>query len=95
LNKVLKRFRDKESKKIYDKGDLYEHDNAERVAFLVESGFLEGVSEGGTPSFNVADHNSYQSMTKKELMDLLEKQGINFDKSQTKAEMIELLLGGE
>jgi hypothetical protein len=40
-NKVIKRFQDKESKKIHNVGDLYEHESADRVAFLVKKGFLD------------------------------------------------------
>jgi hypothetical protein len=40
-NRVVKIFRDKNSKKIYKEGDLYEHSDADRVAFLVDSGYLE------------------------------------------------------
>jgi hypothetical protein len=40
-NKVVKRFQDKESKDVYNVGDLFEHASAERVAFLVEHGFLD------------------------------------------------------
>ncbi|MDT0163824.1 hypothetical protein [Bacillus sp. AG4(2022)] len=40
-NRVAKLFRDKNSKKLYRKGDLYEHSDADRVAFLVDSGYLE------------------------------------------------------
>jgi hypothetical protein len=40
-NKVIKRFQDKESNEIHNVGDLYEHESAQRVAFLVEKGFLE------------------------------------------------------
>lgn len=40
-NVVNKRFQDKETKQIYDKGDLYEHENVERVTFLIEQGFLK------------------------------------------------------
>lgn len=41
-NKVLKSFRDKTDKsKLYKKGDTYTHEDANRVAFLVEKGYLE------------------------------------------------------
>jgi hypothetical protein len=37
---VKKRFQDKFTKKVYSKGDSYEHKDADRIAFLVEQGFL-------------------------------------------------------
>lgn len=40
--KVLQRFADKtDNKKIYNKGDSYTHEDAERVAFLIKKGFLQ------------------------------------------------------
>ncbi|WLR53556.1 hypothetical protein LC048_13590 [Mesobacillus subterraneus] len=46
--KVIKRFQDKETKEVYFRGDLYENDNSDRVAFLVEKGYLASadVQEG-------------------------------------------------
>lgn len=41
MPKVIKSFRDKYTKKIYRKGDSYTHKDEKRIAFLVESGFLE------------------------------------------------------
>ena len=39
---VIKKFRDKEdNKKIYNQGDLYRHEDAERVTFLIDKGFLD------------------------------------------------------
>jgi len=40
-HKVITSFRDKESKKVYKKGDSYTHENANRIAFLMDEGFLE------------------------------------------------------
>ncbi|UPO88332.1 hypothetical protein [Niallia sp. Man26] len=45
MGNVIKKFRDKETKKVFNPGDLYEHNNAERVTFLVEKGYLEGAKE--------------------------------------------------
>ncbi len=41
MGKVIKKFRDKLTKKTYQKGDSYSHDSEDRIAFLVEKGFLE------------------------------------------------------
>jgi hypothetical protein len=43
--KVIKNFHDKHDKELYKKGDLYEHESAERVAFLVDKGFLDEKEE--------------------------------------------------
>jgi hypothetical protein len=39
--KVNKRFRDKETLKIYDVGDSYSHEDDKRIAFLLKKGLLE------------------------------------------------------
>lgn len=45
-NKVIKSFKDKtDNKKLYQKGDPYSHSDDDRVAFLVEKGFLEEKSK--------------------------------------------------
>jgi hypothetical protein len=54
--KVINNFRDKESKKIYRKGDSYTHNDAERIAFLVDKGFLE-------KDETVTDENEYPKHT--------------------------------
>jgi len=44
--KVIKKFRDKtDNRKLYKKGDSYSHDNEERIAFLIDKGFLEEKSK--------------------------------------------------
>ncbi len=40
--KVIRPFIDKVSNNSYNEGDSYSHEDDERVAFLVEKGFLEG-----------------------------------------------------
>lgn len=40
-NRVIKRFKDKDSGKIYNAGAFYESESAERVDFLVSEGYLE------------------------------------------------------
>jgi hypothetical protein len=39
--KVLKRFKDKNTKEVYPEGALYHSDDEERVSFLQEEGYLE------------------------------------------------------
>ncbi|KAA6447585.1 hypothetical protein [Bacillus swezeyi] len=41
MYKVIVPFRDKATKKRYEKGDTFSSDNAERIAFLIEQGRLE------------------------------------------------------
>jgi len=41
INKIKTTFRDKSTKKLHKKGDTYKHEDAERVAFLLENGYLE------------------------------------------------------
>lgn len=47
-NIVKSAFIDKETKQEYKKGDSYKHKDAERVAFLVEKGFLEVNKKDGS-----------------------------------------------
>lgn len=95
MYKVIFPFRDKYNRqKIYRKGDLFHSDDEERIADLLNRGLIEGVSDD-TPSVDVAEHNEYQLMTKKELKALLKKKNIKFNSRQTKAELIQLLLGGD
>lgn len=40
--KVIKRFKERyENDKIYEKGDPYTYENEERIAFLMEQGYLQ------------------------------------------------------
>ncbi|MFJ7831795.1 hypothetical protein ACIQXU_16415 [Peribacillus sp. NPDC097284] len=40
-HKVKNKFRDKDTEKVFNQGDLYTHEDAERVTFLVEQGFID------------------------------------------------------
>lgn len=45
-HKVLKPFRDKtDNRKLYQKGDSYKHEDADRIAFLIEKGFIQEKSK--------------------------------------------------
>jgi hypothetical protein len=58
--KVIKRFQDKFTKKVHAIGDSYEHKDADRVAFLVEKGFLqegEGPKEPQEPGSEFPKHS--------------------------------------
>lgn len=55
--KVKANFRDKFTKKIYKKGDLYTHKDEKRIAFLIEKGFLEPAE---SPSENAKEQEPEQ-----------------------------------
>jgi hypothetical protein len=83
MYKVISVFHDiKDLKHIYLVGDEFVSDDKERIDNLIARGLIEGER---TPSTD--------SLTKKELIELLKEKGIEFDEKQTKAEMIELLKG--
>jgi len=48
LPKVKRRFRDIHDYKFYNKGDSYSHEDEDRIAYLIEQGFLEGKKPRGT-----------------------------------------------
>ena len=74
--KVMRRFRDKYTGEIYLSGDTFESDEADRIKDLLTRGLIEV---------------QYDSMTKKEIMDMLEERNIEYNERQTKVELIELL----
>lgn len=79
---VIKRFRDKNTKKIYSVGSDYKADK-QRVDELTKKGYLkEGVK---TPFFS--------AMTKDEIIKELKNKNIEFSSKSTKKELIELLEG--
>lgn len=92
MYKVIKPFRDKYNhKKIYRVGEGFISDDNERIKDLISRGLIEGVSDE-TPSINIAEKNAYELMNKKKLEKELQDRGIKYNKRQTKAELIELLL---
>ena len=81
--KVLRRFKDKYTKQVYDKGKIievtnerYEEINSTAHGILVEK--LDEIDLG--------------SMTKKELVEYAKNKGIELDMRMTKAEMIKELM---
>ena len=80
--KVIRRFRDKYTGGIYLPGDAFTSDEASRIKDLLDRGLIEVVQQ---------DHSS---LTKKELIALLDEKGIEYSERQTKAELIALLGGG-
>jgi hypothetical protein len=79
--KVIRRFRDKYTGGIYLPGDAFVSDETDRIKDLLARGLIEEVQ--------------YDSMTKKKIMDILEERNIEYNERQTKAELIELLQGGD
>lgn len=82
--KVMRRFRDKYTREIYLPGDAFTSDEAARIEDLLTRGLIETADDGLDKS----------ALTKKEIMALLNEQGIEHNDRQTKAELIELLGGG-
>lgn len=76
---VMRQFRDKYTREIYLPGDAFVSDEADRIKDLLTRELIEEVK--------------YDSMTKKEIMDMLEERNIKYNERQTKAELIELLGG--
>lgn len=76
--KVIRDFRDKEQGgKLYQIGDTYKGSRAE---YLAKNGYVD--LTGGS---------AYKGMTKADLQEVLEDKGIDFKKSETKAELLEKL----
>lgn len=82
--KVLKVFRDKYNpERIYRPDEEFTCDDQERINDLISRGLIEGVSKP-----------SCTHMTKRELMELLNEKGIEYNARATKDELI-VLLGGD
>lgn len=81
--RVLRRFKDKYTKKIYEKGDIIEVDNEryEEINSTAHGILVEKL-----------DEIDLGSMTKKELVEYAKEKGIELDMKMTKAEMIEELM---
>ena len=80
--KVIKRFRDKHAGGLYTPGDLFEAETA-RIEYLINLGYLKPIKI------------DFNSMTKKEIINLLEEKDIEYNPRQTKSELIKLLQGGD
>jgi hypothetical protein len=81
--KILRKFRDKYTKEVYEKGDIievtnerYEEINSTAHGILVEK--LDEIDLG--------------SMTKKELIEYAKNKGIELDMRMTKAEILKELM---
>lgn len=80
--KVIKRFKDKYAGDLYVPGDLFEGETA-RIEYLINLGYLKPIKI------------DFNSMTKKEIIVLLEEKGIAYNARAKKEELIELLQGGD
>lgn len=60
--KVIKFFIDRETKKAFNVGDDFAHENAERIAFLVEKGYLKG---DAAPAAEKSDEKPKEKKTAK------------------------------
>lgn len=83
--KVIREFHDKYNLNIvYKVGDEFSSDEPDRINDLIDRGLVEGELQP-----------SYSSMTKRELMELLEEKSIEYNVKAKKEELIELLQGGD
>lgn len=80
--KVIKRFKDKYTGERYFPGDLFEGETA-RIEYLINLSYLQYIEI------------DYNSMTKKEIIDLLEEKNTAYNAKAKKDELIELLKGGD
>ncbi|MBC8588089.1 hypothetical protein [Paratissierella segnis] len=84
MYKVIREFHDKYNLKIvYKVGDEFSSNEPDRIKDLIDRGLIEG----DKPFFN--------SMTKKEIMKVLEERSIEYDMKARKDDLIELLQGGD
>jgi len=83
MYKVIKLFKDKYNGQIYKIGDVFECDDTARINDLINRGLIEGDKK---PSFDL--------LTKKEIMRLLEEKGIEYNSRVNKDELL-ALLGGD
>jgi hypothetical protein len=90
--KVIRPFMDKFTRVSYSRGDKYEG-TVERMAFLQQAGYLEDAPLPPQEPEEIVDQNAYQLMSKKELFIELDAKGIEYNKRQSKDELVALLKG--
>jgi len=76
---VIRRFRDKYTGEIILPGATFICDEADRIKDLTDRGIIKAIN--------------LDTMTKKEIMSMLDDKGIEYNERQTKAELIKLLGG--
>lgn len=69
---------------VYNVGDEFSSNEPDRIKDLIDRGLIEGELQP-----------SYSSMTKREIMELLEEKSIEYDAKAKKDDLIELLKGGD
>lgn len=79
---VLRRFRDKYTRETHLPGDIFVSDEAGRIKDLLSRGLIKELQD-------------YSVLTKKELIELLEKKNIKYNAKAKKEELIQLLQGGD
>jgi len=81
--KVLRKFRDKYTKEIYETGQIIDitHERYEEINSTAHGVLVEKIQEV-----------DFDSMTKKELVEYAKEKGIELDMKMTKAEMIKELM---
>ena len=96
MAKVLIRFRDIETWRLYDVGDEWEGPS-ERLDVLVQGGFVEKRpttrpdAENGSDEVTDATEAVSADMTVAQLREIAESRGIDVPKRATKAKLLELL----
>lgn len=70
MSKVIQAFRERyHDMKLYKIGDEYPEDNAERVQYLIDQGFLERMSEDKPPaSLSVEDFSALSAPEQKKIL---------------------------
>ena len=86
--KVLRRFKDKYTKKIHKKGEIIEvtDERYEEINSTAHGVFVEPVESRPVEDID------FNNMTKKELIEFAQSKGIELDMNMTKKEMIEELM---
>ena len=81
---VIKLFKDKYTGQIYKPGDSFKSDEKDRIKDLINRGLIKKNTE-----------QSYDTLTKKEIIKLLKERNIEYDPKTKKEELIKLLEGGD
>lgn len=81
---VIKLFKDKYTGQIYRPGDSFISDEKDRIDDLINRGLIKKNTE-----------QSYDTLTKKEIIKILKERNIEYDPKTKKEELIKLLEGGD
>lgn len=79
---VIKLFKDKYTGQIYKPGDSFKSDEKDRIKDLINRGLIKKNTE-----------QSYDTLTKKEIIKLLRERNIEYNPKAKKEELIKLLEG--